>query len=314
MTRAPLISIKNLSKRFRSLEALAPLSLTIDEGECLALVGESGSGKSTLGKILLNLEKPSSGTVLFNKEDIFSLDAQKLKQFRKEVQIIFQDPYSALNPRMTVEDILKEPLEIHALASKHTLSDQIDKLLGEVSLFPSLRPRFPHELSGGQRQRLTIARALATQPRFLVCDEPTSSLDVSIQAQVINLIKKQQIEKQLTLLFISHDLSIVRYLSTRIAVLYLGHLVEIAPTPLFYASPLHPYSQALLSAVRIPDPKIERNRQRIVLKGEPKNLLGKEKRGCIFANRCPHAQSVCFEKAPLLRMIQKDHLSACHFN
>jgi peptide/nickel transport system ATP-binding protein/oligopeptide transport system ATP-binding protein len=311
----PLVSVRNLKKYFQkskaTLKAVDDLSFDIYPGETLGLVGESGCGKSTTGRALLRLEEATAGQILFEQKNILHFSAKELLQFRKEVQIIFQDPYASLNPRMTACDIIAEPLDIHSLASGAARQERVSELLDLVGLSRSSLERFPHEFSGGQRQRIGIARALAMRPRFIVCDEPISALDVSVQAQIVNLLKSLQKEMGLTYLFIAHDLAMVKYLSTRVAVMYLGHIVELAPTQELYARPLHPYTQALLSAIPIPDPTIERSRSRIVLKGDVPSPLHPPT-GCPFSSRCPHAQPLCHEKRPAWREISPGHFAACH--
>lgn len=311
----PLISIKNLKKYFpqnhQFLKAIDDVSLEIFQGETLGLVGESGCGKSTLGRILLRMLYPTSGEILFEGKNIFEFSSKKLKQFRKETGIIFQDPYASLNPRMTAEDIIAEPLDVHKIVKGKEREKRIEELLHLVGLSTHQMKRFPHEFSGGQRQRLGIARALAANPRLIICDEPISALDVSIQAQIINLLKKLQTEIELTYLFIAHDLRVVKYLSTRVAVMYLGHILELSASEDLYAHPLHPYTQALLSAIPLPDPKIERNRSRIVLKGEVPSPLHPPK-GCVFSTRCPHAIEKCHLIRPEWKEKTPGHFVACH--
>lgn len=303
-----MIIVKNLRKYFSNLKAIDGVSFEIKPGETFGLVGESGSGKSTLGKTLLCLEEPSSGEVFFEGENISLFSSKERKEFRKKAQVIFQDPYASLNPRMTVEDILKEPFEIHGIEAG---PEKIAELLQLVHLDPAFAYRFPHELSGGQKQRIGIARALALMPKFIVCDEPISSLDVSVQAQIVLLLKKLQAQFGLTYLFISHDLRMVKYISSRIAVMYLGHIVEIAPTAELFLEPLHPYTEALLSAIPLPDPKLERTRTRIFLPGEPPSPSNPPK-GCAFCTRCPKAMPICHEVKPALQQIHPGHRVACH--
>jgi oligopeptide/dipeptide ABC transporter ATP-binding protein len=303
-----MIVVKNLRKYFSNLKAVDGVSFEIQPGETFGLVGESGCGKSTLGKTLLRLEEATSGEVFFEGENIFAFSLKQKKKFRKKAQVVFQDPYASLNPRMTVQDILKEPFEIHGI---ETSSTKITKLLEQVYLSPAFASRFPHELSGGQKQRVGIARALALMPKFIVCDEPISSLDVSVQAQIVLLLKKLQAELGLTYLFISHDLRMVKYLSNRVAVMYLGHLVEISPTTDLFLTPLHPYTEALLSAICHPDPQLERKRTRIFLSGEPPSPLNPPK-GCVFCTRCPKVMPICHEVAPPLKQISPGRQVACH--
>ncbi len=310
-----LFEIRNLTKNFPSgkeqVRALTDVSFDIYEGETLGLVGESGCGKSTLGKCLIGLTPPTSGSIRYEGKEVSLLRGKDLRAFRSQTSLIFQDPYSSLNPRMTAADIIGEPLAIQG-ASKQQREKRIEELLHLVGLSPSMGNRFPHEFSGGQRQRIGIARALAAGPRFVICDEPVSALDVSVQAQIINLLKKLQQEMGLTYLFIAHDLRIVKYLSNRVAVLYRGEIVECAEAEELYHSPLHPYTQALLSAIPIPDPQIEKKRRRIVLSGEipsPFEIL----KGCPFASRCPKATAHCHEVKPLMREISPGHHAACHY-
>jgi oligopeptide/dipeptide ABC transporter ATP-binding protein len=307
----PLIEVKNLTKHFQYkkafLQAVSRLDLTIHAGETLGLVGESGSGKSTLGKLLLRLQEPTAGEVLFAGTNIFKLAPHELKAWRQDAQMIFQDPYSSLNPRMTAEEIISEPFYIHNLP---IAEERLDELFTQVGLDLSFRKRFPHEFSSGQRQRLSIGRAIALNPRFLVCDEPISALDVSIQAQIIHLLKDLQKTLNLTSLFISHDLRMVKIISHRIAVLYLGHIVELAPSAELYKTPLHPYTEALLSA--IPGPLKEKKRVSIVLKGEMPSPLNPPQ-GCPFCTRCPKVQPLCHKIPPPLCELTPGHHVACHF-
>lgn len=311
----PLIKVTGLKKHFTLsegvLKAIDGISFEIYPGETLGLVGESGCGKSTAGRTLLRLEDPTAGEIFFEEQNISNLSRKELKNFKREAQIIFQDPYSSLNPRMSAGDIIGEPLLIHELAKGKEKEKRVEELLALVGLSPLHRDCYPHEFSGGQRQRIGIARALASSPRFIVCDEPLSALDVSIQAQIVNLLRKLQKEMGLTYLFISHDLSMVKYLSNRVAVMYLGHIVELASSQELYTHPLHPYTQALLSAIPIPDPQVERNRSRIVLKGELPSPL-KPPKGCPFCTRCPKAIGLCHEKAPEFREVAPGHFAACH--
>lgn len=310
-----LIDIQQLEKQFKigkkQLTAIKSLNLQIFRGETLGLVGESGCGKSTVGRTLLRLYEPTSGKVLFDHTDLQTLSRQEMKQMRRRMQIVFQDPYASLNPRMTVQDIVGEPLDIHRLAKGKARKRRIEELLKLVGLNTNHMSRFPHEFSGGQRQRIGIARALAVEPDFIICDEPISALDVSIQAQVVNLLKKLQDQMNLTYLFIAHDLSMIKYISDRVAVMYLGQLMELAPSEELYKNPLHPYTQALLSAIPIPDPKLERQRNRIVLKGEVPNPLDPPD-GCPFSSRCPLAIEKCRQVPPLWREVKTGHFAACH--
>lgn len=300
-----MIELKNVTKVYNKLTVLNNISFKIARGETLGLVGESGSGKSTLSHILLKLESATSGEVLFEDTSLLALSQKEFKPYRKKMQIIFQDPYASLSPRMTIEEILKEPFLIHKLPLK------LEETLKLVGLDRSYLSRYPHELSGGQRQRIGLARALAVGPEFLICDEPLSALDVSIQAQIVNLLQRLQKELKLTTLFISHDLAMVRYLSDRIAVIYRGHLMEIGPAEELFAHPRHPYTQALLAAIPIPDPIIERARQKSLLVEEPEKV-GLGFKGCPFAGRCPKATLKCHATHPILREIRDGHFVACH--
>lgn len=313
---AVLIDIQDLSKYFKigktSLRALHKIDLQIFKGETLGLVGESGCGKSTIGRTLLRLHEPTSGKILFDGIDLLALNRKELKQIRRRMQIVFQDPYGSLNPRMTIQDIIGEALDIHKLAKGYARAFRIRELLKLVGLNPNHMNRFPHEFSGGQRQRIGIARALAVEPEFLICDEPISALDVSIQAQVVNLLKKLQKQMGLTYLFIAHDLLLIKYISDRVAVMYLGQLMELAETEELYANPLHPYTQALLGSIPIPDPILEKKRKKIVLHGEVPNALNPPS-GCPFSNRCPLAQEKCRQEMPEWREVRPGHFVACHF-
>lgn len=309
----PLISIKNLHKTYvvgkKEITAIHDLSLHIDQAETLGLVGESGCGKTTTGRCLLLLEKATSGEIEYEKKPLLKFNAQELFAFRREAQIIFQDPYSSLNPRMTAGDIIAEPLRIHNTLEEKQIPAYIADLVTKVGLSPSALKRFPHEFSGGQRQRIGIARALALKPRFIVCDEPISALDVPIQAQIINLLKELQRELGLTYLFITHNLAMVKYISDRIAVMYLGHLVEICPAEELYNQPLHPYTQALLAAIPQIDPSKRRPPSEVLLHKEPPST---STHGCPFANRCPHATSLCHQELPPLKAVSTGHQVACH--
>lgn len=315
--REPVLEVKNLKKYFyldrRSvLKAVDDVSFQIHQGETMGLVGESGCGKTTAGRTIIRLYEPTSGQVLFHGEDVHKLKGKDLKNFRKKAQIVFQNPYASLDPRMNVEDIVGEGIDIHKLYRGKERRERIYELLNLVGLHGEDARRFPHEFSGGQRQRIGIARALAVEPEFIICDEPISALDVSIQSQIINLLMDLQSKLKITYLFISHDLRIVRYVSHQVGVMYLGNLVERAAGDDIYRYPLHPYTQALLSSVMIPDPQRERNRQRILLVGDVPSPIN-PRPGCPFAKRCPLARSICHEEQPLLKEAAANHLAACHF-
>jgi oligopeptide/dipeptide ABC transporter ATP-binding protein len=299
-------------KQVGAVRAVDGIGFTIKRGETLGLVGESGCGKSTTGRAILQLYRPTSGHVFYEDQDLTVLKGEELRRMRRKMQMIFQDPYASLNPRMTVGDIIGEPLIVHNVASGKEVQDRVENLLQLVKMNPSFATRYPHEFSGGQRQRIGVARALALQPAFIVCDEPISALDVSIQAQVINLLEDLQGEFHLTYLFIAHDLSMVRHISDRVAVMYLGIIAEIADRNALYASPLHPYTQALLSAVPIPDPVIEADRKRVILEGDVPSPANPPS-GCHFRTRCPLAKDICAEQNPELREIHPGHFAACHF-
>lgn len=312
----PLISVKNLKKHFDvgegMLKAVDGLTFDIYPGETFGLVGESGCGKSTAGRTMVRLYEPTDGEVIFNGENIYRLSRRQMQEVRKNFQMIFQDPYASLNPRMTVEDIIAEPLDIYKIyKTKAERKARVLELLEIVGLSDEHAMRFPHEFSGGQRQRIGIARALALNPKFIVCDEPISALDVSIQAQVVNLLKDLQEKLGLTYMFIAHDLSMVRYISDRVAVMYLGHMMELASSEELYENPLHPYTKALLSAIPIPDPEIQRNRHRIMLQGDVPSPIN-PKEGCRFVDRCPYAIQLCREVTPEFEEIRPGHFAACH--
>ena len=313
-----LLEVKNLKKYFpvktgmfrvNHVKAVDDVSFFIRKGETFGLVGESGCGKTTLGRTVLRLTEPTSGELIYAGKDITKED---MLPYRRRMQIIFQDPYASLDPRMTVGDIVGEPLDIHGLySSARERRDKINTLLSTVGLNTEHANRFPHEFSGGQRQRIGIARALAVDPEFIVCDEPVSALDVSIQAQVINMLEDLQQEKHLTYLFIAHDLSIVKHISSRIGVMYLGHLVEVADSRSLYASPLHPYTQTLLSAIPIADPNASRAKKRIILQGEVPSPMNPPS-GCPFRTRCPRATEECAAQMPELKEVSAGHMAACH--
>jgi oligopeptide transport system ATP-binding protein len=301
-----------IQRQVGAVRAVDGISFAIKRGETLGLVGESGCGKSTTGRTILQLYKPTSGSVQFEDVDLVHLKGEELRKIRRKMQMIFQDPYASLNPRMTVADIVGEPLTVHDVAKGKEIQDRVNHLLEIVNLNPSFASRYPHEFSGGQRQRIGIARALALQPSFIICDEPISALDVSIQAQVVNLLEELQEQFNLTYLFIAHDLSMVKHISDRVAVMYLGVIVELASRDELYAKPLHPYTQALLSAVPIPDPIADAKRQRTILQGDVPSPANPPS-GCRFRTRCPIAEAVCAESRPEFREIRPGHFVACFF-
>jgi len=293
------------------VRAVDDVSFSIRRGETLGLVGESGCGKTTTGRCILQLDRPTAGEVLFEGQNLARMADAALRPLRRQMQIVFQDPYSSLNPRMTIGQILSEPIRVHRISPDgRRYEDRVAELLSVVGLNPLMAGRYPHELSGGQRQRVGIARALALEPKFIVCDEPISALDVSIQAQILNLLEELQERFGLTYLFIAHDLSVVRHISDRIVVMYLGKVVEIADRQELYENPLHPYTKALLSAVPIPDPLVEAKRERVVLGGEVPSPLNPP-HGCIFHSRCPIAVEECSQRVPELREVRPNHRAAC---
>ena len=300
-----------LMKEIAAVKAVDGVSLTIDKGETVGLVGESGCGKTTFGRAILRLEEPTSGEIYFEGESILSYDKNKMQALREKMQIIFQDPFSSLNPRKTVSHIIGEPLLVHGMRSRKKREERVLELLRVVGLRKEHMRRYPHQFSGGQRQRIGVARALALHPKLIVCDEAVSALDVSIQAQVINLLKDLQDEFKLTYLFISHDLSVVEHVSDRVAVMYLGKIVEFAPSQTLYKTPLHPYTQALLSAVPIPDPALKSN-ERIILKGDVPSPIDPPP-GCSFHPRCLFAKDICTHREPEFREIENKHFVACFF-
>ena len=298
-------------RKVADVKAVDGLDFGIREGETLGLVGESGCGKSTTGRSILQLYRPTAGEVYFQGKDLVKLEGEELRKMRRNMQMIFQDPYASLNPRMTVGDIIGEPLEVHTIAKGKEKKERIQELLQIVGLNPYFVNRYPHEFSGGQRQRIGVARALAVNPAFIVCDEPISALDVSIQAQIINLLEELQEKFHLTYLFIAHDLSVVRHISDRIAVMYLGKIVELTDRASLYANPLHPYTKALLSAVPIPDPVVEEKRERIILVGDVPSPVNPPS-GCRFHTRCPLAIDICKRVDPEFRDVGGRHFVACH--
>ncbi len=294
-----------------AVRAVDGISFDVHRGETLGLVGESGCGKSTTGRTILQLYKPTEGQIHFEGADLVTLHGEEMRRMRRKMQMIFQDPYASLNPRMTVEQIVGEPLMVHNVATGKEIEERVKHLLELVGLNPAFSTRYPHEFSGGQRQRVGVARALALQPSFIICDEPISALDVSIQAQVVNLLEELQEQFNLTYLFIAHDLSMVRHISKRVAVMYLGVIVELTDRDELYSSPLHPYTQALLSAVPIPDPLLDAQRKRTILEGDVPSPANPPS-GCRFRTRCPIAQSLCAESRPEFREVKPGHFVACH--
>ncbi len=319
-----LIEVKNLKKYFpihkgfvrrttQYVQAVDDISFAIKKGETLGLVGESGCGKSTTGRTIIRLYEPTAGEIIYKGTEIGRLSQKELKEYRKKIQMIFQDPYASLNSRMTVGDIIGEPLDIHQLAQGKERLEKIHELLHDVGLNPDHATRYPHEFSGGQRQRIGIARALAVEPDFIICDEPISALDVSIQAQVVNMLEDLQKKKDITYLFIAHDLSMVKYISDRIGVMYLGKMVELGPADELYNSPQHPYTQALLSAVPVPDPNVSKASQRIILTGDVPSPLNPPS-GCRFRTRCQYAMDICKEVEPAFVEIAPGRMCACHLH
>ena len=296
------------------VRAVDGVSFSIERGQTLGLVGESGSGKTTIGRTIVRLYKPTAGQIMFDEKDLATMGGEELRQARQRVQMIFQDPFASLNPRYTIGSLIAEPMHIYKVASSAEIRERTAELLRVVGLRPEYIDRYPHEFSGGQRQRIAVARALSINPEFIIADEPVSALDVSIRAQVLNLLQRLQQQFNLTYLFVSHDLSVVRHVADRIAVMYLGKIVELSDRDELYAAPKHPYTQALLSAVPIPDPKIEKHRQRIILSGDlpsPINIPT----GCRFHTRCPMAQQICREVEPPFEAKEgHEHYAACHFS
>jgi oligopeptide/dipeptide ABC transporter ATP-binding protein len=317
-----ILEVKDLVKHFpmggglfgrgqKIVHAVNGINFKVKRGETLGIVGESGCGKSTAGRTIIRLYEPTSGQIFFEGQDVTKAHGSDLLNLRRKMQMIFQDPYASLNPRMTVGDIVGEGLDIHKLASGQARTDRIYELLEVIGLNPEHANRFPHEFSGGQRQRIGIARALSVNPRLIICDEPISALDVSIQAQIVNMLEELQEKMGLTYLFIAHDLSMVKHISHRIAVMYLGRIVELTDSYELYKNPQHPYTKALLSAIPIPDPRVEATRKRIVVQGSVPSPIDPPS-GCYFRTRCPYVKGICAEEVPQLKELGNNHVAACH--
>lgn len=312
-----ILQVDNLKKHFvvgkgQMLQAVNDVSFYVNKGETFGLVGESGCGKSTIGRTIMGLYEKTDGDVVYDGRNVHGLSNKEKFSFYRNMQMIFQDPYASLNPRSTVKEVISEPMEVHGLyKNKRKQLDRVYQLLEEVGLNRDHANRYPHEFSGGQRQRIGIARALALSPEFIIADEPISALDVSVQAQVVNLLKELQIGKNLTFLFIAHDLSMVKQISDRIGVMYLGNLMELTASEELYGNPLHPYTQALLSAIPIPDPDIEESRERIILEGDLPSPINPPS-GCVFRTRCPAAMEICSLSKPEWQEVEQDHYVACH--
>ncbi|MDF2040224.1 ATP-binding cassette domain-containing protein [Cytobacillus oceanisediminis] len=317
MSKEALLKVNHLKKHFsmgkgQTLKAVDDVSFHIKQGETFGIVGESGCGKSTAGRTIIGLYNRTEGEVLYDGKNVHTMTEKERFAFHRKMQMIFQDPYASLNPRSTVQEIISEPMEVHGLyPNKKERLERVYQLLEDVGLNRDHANRYPHEFSGGQRQRIGIARALALDPEFIIADEPISALDVSVQAQVVNLLKGLQKKKGLTYLFIAHDLSMVKHISDRIGVMYLGNLVELTTSENLYKNPLHPYTQALLSAIPIPDPDVEDHRERIILEGELPSPMNPPS-GCVFRTRCPYAMEACASMKPEWQEIEKDHFVACH--
>ena len=311
----PVIEVKNLKKYFSvpngELHAVDDVSFKIERGTTMGIVGESGCGKSTLGRTIIHLLESTSGQIFLNGEDVTNVSQKQMKDLREKMQIIFQDPYSSLNPRMTIEETIREPLKLSGRFSKKKLDDEVDRLMNLCGIEERLATAYPHELDGGRRQRVGIARALALHPDFIVCDEPVSALDVSIQAQIINMLMDLQQQLGMAYLFIAHDLAVVRHISQHVVVMYLGHVMEINESEDLYKHPLHPYTRALLSAIPVPDPKTSRTRHREILQGDVPSPINPPK-GCVFCTRCRYATEECKNVAPVMEEVSPGHMVACH--